>query len=101
MKTLGYVVIDACEDFEQILCLVRKPGYPPSGLLDWIDSRDSSKRRTVFSTRAAARAAVERTHHYALAFGTDMLPKRGQCQIEPVVFFDAEVEAVERQEGRG
>lgn len=78
----GYVVAERCEDFEQILSLVTRPGLPPLGILEWSDNRDL---RTLFETRAEARAAIVRTDHYAKAFGRqDKLPQGKDCVIVPV-----------------
>lgn len=78
-----YVVIEFCEDLEQILALYTDKDLPPGGILVWAEGR---LKRTVFPDRKSARAAIERTHHYAKAFGRDDLPDRSSCKIEPVVY---------------
>jgi len=82
VKTIGYVVIEGCEDYEQILALNMANTLPPGGLLEWPTKRLKS---CVFPTRKDARAAIERTHHYAKAYGLTDLPERQYCIVKPVV----------------
>lgn len=79
-KHAGYVVVEHCDDYEQILGLVIADGYPPGGVLDW-----TKGPRAMFPSRAEARAAIVRTDHYRLAFGA-RLPERKLCRIDPIVF---------------
>lgn len=79
-----YVVIEICEDYEQILSLVRQAGYPEDGILEWPDI--NKPKATVFASRKDARAAIDRTHHYAKAYGLENhLPDKKLCVIRPVV----------------
>jgi len=81
----GFLVLEACEDYEQVLSLVVKPGYPEDGILEFPDDRDI---RTVFRSRKEAREAIERTTHYARAFGRyegfNALPCAKHCRVVPV-----------------
>lgn len=85
-KIHGYIVIEACEDYEQVLCL--ETGYengPPGGVLDWLGEGD--EHRTVFASRKDAREAIERTGHWAKAFKLDKrMPEPKLCKIVPVSF---------------
>lgn len=89
MRTLGYVVLECADEFEQVLALDHAPAFPRHGILIWADSK---RKRAVFETRAQARAAVERTEHYRLAFDRADLPARAYCRIEPVRFVGIEDE---------
>jgi hypothetical protein len=84
-QTEGFLVVEACEDFEQVLSLVVKPDYPPDGILEFSDERDV---KTVFRSRKEAREAISRTTHYARAFGRydgfNSLPLAKHCRIVPV-----------------
>lgn len=82
-KIIGYVVVEYCDDFEQILGLDDGENMPPGGILAWRDSypRDPC---AIFADRKAARAAIVRTTHYAAAFGRTDLPERILCRIDPV-----------------
>jgi hypothetical protein len=82
MKPTGYLVMEKCEDYEQALQLRYGTVLPPGGILDWADSKQP---RAIFATRADARAAIERTEHYRLAFGANNLPERKFCEVVPVV----------------
>lgn len=79
------MVLEYCDDFEQVLSLVVKPGYPEDGILEYADDRDV---RTVFRSRKEAREAIERTTHYARAFGRyegfNALPSAKICRVVPV-----------------
>ena len=83
-KLIGFVVIECCEDYEQILAVEHGPGLPKEGLLTWAGIH----RRTVFPTRAEARAAIDRTEHYRLAFGlVESYPYKSLCRIDSVVTY--------------
>lgn len=79
----GFVVIESCENYEQILVLKQEKELPPGGILDWADRRDRDAR-AVFGTKSDARAAIERTEHYRLAYGRPDLPERKFCSVVPV-----------------
>ncbi len=72
-----YLVVESCEDWEQPLRLVYGSTYPAAGLLDW------GRPAALFPDRATALAAIARTEHYRLAFGSTNLPERRWCQIRP------------------
>jgi hypothetical protein len=74
--------MESCEAYEQALCLLRGDGYPDDGILNW-DEKNGG--RAVFYTRQQARAAIDRTEHYRLAFGRTDLPEKRFCHIVPVV----------------
>lgn len=80
IKTIGYVVIEHADEFEQILALEVGKGLPPGGILVWAPQA----KRTIFSSRSGARAAIDRTEHYRLAFGKSYLPERSHCRVEPI-----------------
>ncbi len=82
----GYLVMEHCEDWEQPLRIDERKDLPPGGILDW----KGSKAATVFRSRKGARAAIERTHHYARAFGLKDLPERAFCKIVPVQYVTQE-----------
>ena len=77
----GFVVIESCENFEQILCLEQSDNRPLEGILTW---PGEGFDRHIFPDRKSARAAIERTHHYAKAFGYSNMPEKQFCKIEPV-----------------
>ena len=77
-----YVVVESCEDYEQVLALERNAKYPDGGLLVW---PEPGVRRHGFTTRGEARAAINRTHHYVEAFGKSGFPLRQFCRIHPIV----------------
>lgn len=81
LGTVGYVVVEACEDFEQMLSLEFDDDKPRDGILCW---RDDSHPVIVFLSRRAARAAITRTHHWAIAFGNDKYPKRNYCRVDVI-----------------
>lgn len=83
MKTIGFVVLEACEDYEQVLVLREGKALPRGGILDWADVRSKSPR-AMFRTRAEARAAIIRTEHYRLAFGLTNLPEKQFCSVAPI-----------------
>ena len=77
----GYVVVDRCEDWEQILCLETSDYVPSEGILCW---PGEGFNRHIFIDRKQAREAINRTHHYAKAFGYTNMPEKTNCKIEPV-----------------
>lgn len=82
MKPLGYIVVEACEDYEQVLGLKKFAGSPPGGILDW-----TSGTRCMFESRQLAKEAIDRTEHYRLAFGLTGaagLPEKKLCRIHAV-----------------
>lgn len=79
----GFVVVESCEDYEQTLVLREGKELPPGGILDWADHR-SRDARAVFGAKSDARAAIERTEHYRLAYGRSDLPERKLCSVVPV-----------------
>ena len=78
----GFVVIEGCEDYEQILALDTSDRMPSGGVLVWAEGKH---KRAVFPDRKSARAAINRTYHYAQAFGDNKLPEKQYCKVEPVV----------------
>lgn len=90
-KILGYIVLEACEEWEQVLGLDVREEYPRGGILDWCPG-DNNAKRAVFATRKAARDAIERSEHMRLAHGWTNVPERKNCRIEPVVFVDPELD---------
>lgn len=78
----GFVVLETCTDYEQILCLEQGDHLPLAGLLTW---PGEGFERHIFSVRSDARAAIERTHHYAKAFGFVNMPEKQYCKIVPVL----------------
>jgi hypothetical protein len=78
-STIGYLIMEKCEDYSQALGLVESPQLPPGGVLQWTDGK-----RAIFPTRKQARAAIDRTEHYRLAWGDANCPERKFCGLEPV-----------------
>jgi hypothetical protein len=77
----GFVVIEACDDYEQILALDIGKDKPEGGILVWADAKHP---RVFFPTRTAARNAITRTHYYAKAFGLANLPEKADCRVEMI-----------------
>jgi hypothetical protein len=77
----GFIVVEACEDYEQVLGLDVGKDKPPGGILTWSTSKAI---RAIFTSRQAARQAIERTEHYRKAFGLTDLPEKKFCRIEVV-----------------
>lgn len=75
----GFVVLECCEHYEQVLALDTSKGLPDGGILTWAQGR---MIRTFFQSRAGAREAIKRTEHYRLAFGRTDLPEKAYCRIE-------------------
>ena len=81
-EALGFMVLDSAEMYEQPLRLVFGDDIPPLGILEWRDK--PSDATTVFASRADARAAIDRTHHYARAFcpsSPGLHPQRECCKV--------------------
>lgn len=74
----GYIVVDACEEWELPLGIVTGEHLPDGGLLTWVQPV------ALFPGRRSARAAIRRTEHYRLAFDSDNYPARAQCRVVPV-----------------
>ena len=96
-RPAGFVVIERCEEWEQVLALELGAALPPLGVLTWAEDDGKPPLRTVFATRKAARAAIERTEHYRLAWGDaitseQQVPEKALCFIQPVAFAPAEKE---------
>lgn len=71
-KKFGWMVMEACEDFEQALGLITGDALPPGGVLAWTNGP-----RFVFQSPGSARAAIKRTEHLRLAFGDTAVPGVG------------------------
>lgn len=82
-KPTGYLVIECCEDWEQALRLRYGPTIPAQGILDWERSRKDA--RAMFASRAEAQAAINRTEHYRLLWGSIFVPEKANCRIVPVI----------------
>lgn len=81
-KTIGYLVIDSAEEWEQPLRLRHADGDPPAGVLEWLGKGDAA---SVFPDRKAARAAINRTHHFAHALEqVGLYPTKVACKIVPL-----------------
>ena len=85
-KIHGFMVVEACDDWEQVLALDESPGLPRGGVLRWAQS---SFRRTLFRSRKVARKAINRTEHYRRAYEDGNCPEARLCRIEPVVMVEA------------
>lgn len=79
--TKAFVVIESCDDYMQILGLVQGGDLPGGGILDW---PGDGVVMTTFPARQLARDAINRTHHYAMAFGDGSLPEKKLCKVEPI-----------------
>lgn len=78
-KILGYFVLEVCDDYEQVLGLDNAGAAKPlGGILEW-----TTGPRALFPDRKSARAAINRTENYRLAFGTQH-PERKLCRIVAV-----------------
>jgi hypothetical protein len=80
MSGVRFLVIECCDDYEQVLGLMVGKQLPPGGVLTW----PSESKRHAFGTRADARAAIDRTEHFRLAFGLEDYPERKFCKVVPV-----------------
>lgn len=80
MKPDFYIVVEYCEEFEQALALRQDKGQPSRGLLDW------GAPVALFPSRIEAKAAIERTEHYRLAFDQEtMWPEKKYCKVVPAI----------------
>lgn len=79
LNAAGFIVLEACEDYEQVLSLDVGKDKPPGGILTWADSKHM---RCFFPTRKSAREAITRTEHYRKAFGLKTPPEAKHCRIE-------------------
>lgn len=76
-STLGFMVIEKCEDYEQPLGLIENATVlPEGGILTWTDAP-----RAVFLSRKDARDTITRTDHYGKAFGPGKHPEAKFCKI--------------------
>lgn len=82
MKPTGYLVMESCEDYEQALRIIEGDVLPKGGILAW--AKNDRAARAVFASREDAKAAIDRTEHYRLAFGHDY-PAKKFCRIVPAV----------------
>lgn len=88
MTNDGFIVIfDDQGGMIQPLQLNTSEGMPKGGILDWVE-----EIVCVFNSRAEARAAIIRTHHYAKAFGVVDLPLGSLCKIWRVERFEKETQ---------
>lgn len=81
MKPIGFLIMEQCEDYEQALHLIVGDTLPTGGILGWAGS--DRVPRSMFASRQDARAAIDRTEHYRLAFG-HQYPEKRFCRIVPV-----------------
>jgi len=81
MKATGYLVMEFCEDYEQALALRTGGALPPGGILDWT----SIGPVAMFTNRADARGAIDRTEHYRLAYGRTDIPEKKLCRVVPIM----------------
>lgn len=77
----GYMVFEWAAEFEQGLKLDCSKDMPKGGVLDW------GEPYAIFATRADARAAINRTEYYRLAFNSNH-PERKHCKVVRVVAVD-------------
>lgn len=77
----GFIVVETCENYEQVLCLETGENIPDGGILCW---SGEGFYRHVFAERKEARAAINRTHHYSQAFGFNNIPEKKFCKIKTV-----------------
>lgn len=80
-QTIGYIVVDSCEEWEQPLTLEFGSDKPKEGVLAW--RAKSSDPAHVFELRAEARQALTRTDHWGAAFKVQV-PKNDNCKIIPL-----------------
>lgn len=78
MKNFLVIEVSASGDYEIVLGIEIGPHLPNGGILIWTEGVRAS-----FPDRASARAAIDRTDHYRLAFGKD-LPQKKNCKIIPI-----------------
>jgi hypothetical protein len=72
--------MEICENYEQALELLTGDALPPGGILDWT----STGPVAMFSSRADARGAIDRTEHYRLAYGSKNMPEKKLCRVVPI-----------------
>ncbi len=77
----GFLVLEASEDYEQVLALDVGKDKPPGGVLTWAAGKHM---RCFFPTRKSAREAIARTEHYRKAFGLATPPEAKHCRVELV-----------------
>ena len=85
-QRIGFIVVEHCEDWEQAMGLTEGEGLPPGGVLDW---RDKKQPAIVFASFKDAKAAINRTEHYRLAWGEEQtpagfLPEKKNCKVVPL-----------------
>lgn len=81
MAGVRFIVIEHCDDYEQVLSLAVGAALPKTGILTWATG---TQRRHAFGTRREARDAINRTEHYRLAFGRNDLPERKFCKVAAI-----------------
>lgn len=81
IEPYGYVVVESCEDYSQILALDIGPDKPPGGVLTWA-AKGIGKGIVFFGTKPEARAAIARTEHYRKAFGLNTPPEKKFCSVQ-------------------
>lgn len=84
VQPFGFIVLDACEDWEQPLAIRHDAGMPAAGILDYrTDDRDPV---ALFPDRVSARKAIARTHAWGDAHeAPEKWPRRSDCVVRPVV----------------
>jgi hypothetical protein len=75
----GFLVLESCVDYEQVLALDTGKDKPSGGVLTWAGGKHM---RCFFPTRKMAREAIARTEHYRKAFGSTTMPEAKNCHIE-------------------
>lgn len=78
LNPTGFLVLETCEDYEQVLSLDVGEDKPPGGVLTWAEAKHM---RCFFPTRKSAREAITRTEHYRKAFGIMTMPEAKHCRI--------------------
>jgi hypothetical protein len=81
LRPIGFIVVESCDDYEQILSLEFGDELPAGGILVW---PEKGFHRVIFRTKSAAREAIKRTEHYRLAFGLDGVPEAKLCSIHTI-----------------
>lgn len=79
-----YMVFDTSDDgmIEQALSIRHGGGLPPGGVLSWRGDGPA----TLFDGYKQARAAINRSEHYRLAYGDGKIPEKQFCLIVGVRF---------------
>ena len=84
MITKYYMVVEACEEWEQPLALRKGQGLPDKGILTW------GSPVCLFPSRKLAREAITRTEHYRLAFEEpNNYPDKKFCSVRECVAAEA------------